>query len=155
MMQNAATAEQTPRLYIPEMNTESDDAILSLKPTAAILLRMQAPRSQLHAHTSSLRRAKRALEVVDTSKTCSSISPLLKIAVATISSEIAAAKMAMLASEEALREAHTYTSILQIDTPLHRAANLVINDFEAERAEARTLAQEVRALCQVFQSLVK
>jgi L-rhamnose isomerase len=155
-MMNAVTAAKPSRLYyIPGTRAANDDLILSLKPTATLLLRIQGPRSQLHAYISSLKRAKHALELAKITDTSHSFTSLLRIAVSTIGSEIAAAKMALLASEEALREAQSCVDALQVDSDLHSAAQLVIQDYEADRAETIALMNDVRNLCQPFQAAVK
>lgn len=153
-MINAVTARTSPRLYLQGVDAASPEVeVLRLKPTATTLLRIQGPRSQLHTYASSLRRAKMALEVIKDGVVGASFIPMLKIAIGTISSEIAATKMALMASEEALREAYSYARALKSDSPLHQAALLVLEDYETERAATTELITEIRNMSQPFQCL--
>ena len=135
------------------VDPHDDDAVLLLKPAAILILRTQPSRSMLHAHIGALTRAKRALELSGCpNSACPEQIPLIRIAVASIGTDLASAKMALLNSEEAMREAHQCAQALQMDSALYKAAGLVLQDYEKDRFTLGTLMGDVRDLYQNYRN---
>jgi hypothetical protein len=142
-------AFQPVHLHSPARRVNPDDAsaVLLLKPAASLILRTQPSRSMLHTHIGALTRAKHALELSGCpNSACPEQVPLIRIAVSSIGGDLSSAKMALLNSEEALREAHSCARALQMDSALYKAAGLVLVDYEKDRLTLGTLMNQVRDL---------
>jgi hypothetical protein len=135
------------------ISADDEDAVLLLKPAAALILRTQHSRGMLHAHIGALTRAKHALERGGCpNATCPDQIPLIRLAVSSIGLDLSSAKMALLNSDESLREAHTCAQALQTNSALAKAAALVIQDYEQDRYVLNTLMIEVRKLHQSYRA---
>jgi hypothetical protein len=138
---------------VRRVNANDEATVLLLKPAASLILRTQDSRSMIHTHIGTMTRAKRALELSGCpNSACPEQVPLIRIAVATIGVDLSSAKMALLCSEECLREAHKCANALQLGSALANAAGLVIHDFEKERIDLGVLMGEVRELYQTYRN---
>jgi hypothetical protein len=156
MMQHEATHPFAIHASIAVREHENNhDAVLSMKPAAEVLLRTRDSRDMLHAYLSALKRARCALQLVSPKDTPQAQIPLLRIAVNAIGIELNAAKTALLGSEESLRQAYEFMSLLTTQSLLARAAALVIEDYERERATTLNLMTEIRELCQPYQNILQ